>query len=189
MSNFYQRLRPLEWACATLLLATISITPASAMTIALENGASETTFSINAGYSDTLTVGPNINVNPNGCPGIHCGASFWNVGLTIHFFGPADDLLAADSATVFENCTPSTCTVPAAASFVIPESATSFEVFNTVNVGGGWSYNFGSEFLSAGTSDIAETPIPPSVLLFSAGLAIFTLLAWRRRDSNLVIRP
>ena len=84
MSNLYRRLRTLACACATLLLATI--THASATTIALESGASETSFSINPGYHDTLSVGPVINVNSNGCPGAHCSNSFWNVGLNGGFF-------------------------------------------------------------------------------------------------------
>jgi hypothetical protein len=180
MSNLYQRLRTLACACVPLLL--ISISHASATTIALENGASETNFSIDAGYHDTLSVSPVININSNGCPGAYCSNSFWNVGLTIDFFGPTESLLATYSVTVAENCISGSCTVPRSASFEIPDSATNFEIFNTVNVGGGWSYNFGSEFISTGSSDIAETPIPASVLLFSAGLAMFSLLAFKRKD-------
>ena len=179
------RLRTFVCACVTVLLTTIS--QASATTISLEDGPSETSFSIIPGHNDALTVSPVITISTNGCPGIHCSNSFWNVGITIDFFDTADDLIAADPATVSEDCIPGNCTVPTSASFLIPASATSFEIFNTVNVGGGWSYNSGSEFIIAGNSDIAETPIPASFLLFFAGLAMFSLLALGRKDRQICV--
>ena len=180
---------PRTFVCVCLPILLITISQASATTVALEDGTSEATFSISGSYA-TLTVGPVVNIDPNGCPGSNCNSAFWNVGLTIDFFGPTNDLLATDSATVSEDCTPSTCTVPRAASFVIPSSTTDFEIFNTVNVGGGWTYISASEFISAGNSEIAETPIPPSVVLFSVGLAMFGVFAsMGRRSGKLGLRP
>jgi hypothetical protein len=180
MKRIFRFMRSHTCACAALFLATAGV--ASATTLNLPSDGSEAMFSIQSPFPDTLTLGPVVTVNPDGCPGGHCTNSFWTVNLTVDFFDASHALLASDTAIVSESCTPTNCTVPKIAYFSIPLDAQEFDVFNDVIVGGGWTYNAGSEFINAG-SQIAETPIPNTIFLFAAGLSLLAFLSWRHKPT------
>jgi hypothetical protein len=173
-------------ACTAFYFAIMNA--ASATTLSLPEGSSQATFSIQSTYPDTLTVGPVVTIHANDCPNSHCTNAYWDVNLTVDFFGPSNNLIASDIATVWEDCTPGNCTVPKTAFFSIPTGSTGFEIFNDVTVGGGWTYNAGSEFISAKDSQIAETPIPDSIFLFAAGLFVLSVLNWRGKKVPLAVQ-
>ena len=177
--------RAFRFLCAVLGASTFAvfthIAAASATTLALPDGSSNATFSIQSASPYTLAIGPVVTVNTNGCPSFHCTNSYWNVGITVDFFSATNGLLTSDNVNVFEDCNPSGCTVPSIAFLSVPVGSTEFEIFNDVNVGGGWTYNYASEFITAEGSQIAETPIPDAAFLFAAGLSVLGLLIWRRR--------
>jgi hypothetical protein len=169
-------------AGAYIVIALAAATPASATTLALPDGSSEASFSIQTSFPDTLSIGPLVTVNTNGCPNLGCANSYWDVSFTVDFLGQSGNLLASDSANVSENCNPSGCTMPRTAFFAIPLGSTEFQIFNDVTVGGGWTYVSASEFISAENSPIAETPIPDAIFLFAAGLGLLSTLMWKGKN-------
>lgn len=161
--------------------------PASAATLILPYGTSEYAFAITPTLPDSLAVAPVVTIAPNGCPGVGCPNSFWDVSFTVDFYDQSTNLLASNTGSVDEDCTPSGCSAPKPGFFSIPSDAASFAIVNDVNVGGGWLFDSATEFVSAGDSQISETPIPTALSLFATGFTALRLLGWRRKRKAAVI--
>jgi hypothetical protein len=162
-------------------ISVTNVQPATAATLVLPYGTSDYIFSITPTPPSSLEVVPVVSIDPNGCPGAGCPSSFWDFGFTVDFYNQTNNLLASNSGSVSENCTPSDCSVPKPVIFSIPPDAVSFEIINDMSVGGGWLFDSASEFISAGDSQIAETPIPAALTLFATGLGVMGLLERQRK--------
>lgn len=164
------------------LLANEQSSEAATVTVlTLPDGTSQDNFSISTTFPATLTITPSVAVVTDGCPGLGCSNSYWDVSVTAEFYNNAyNSILVSDVGLVSENCSPTDCTVPRSLSFSIPADATNFELINNVSVGGGWSFESANEIVD----DPPATPIPTTLPLFLTGLGIMALLRWRRTRNN-----
>jgi hypothetical protein len=155
--------------------------PAKALTLNVPYDESNYDFSVTGPGSGSLGFGPLVNVVNHGCPGFGCESSFWDDSFTISMFDQGGSLLATDTRSVEEICSPSGCSAPTLAFVTIAPGTAYFELSNDVSVGGGWTFNSASMTIENGSEyQISETPLPGALPLLATGLGGLAMFGWRR---------